>query len=376
MTISDGLEGPQSTASSCGRRARRPPRVPVPLQLPSRAALLDQVERIGGARVAGEPHPAEQEQRLEHVVVPIRRPVHRHARLEDLARRCDRGRGVREQELAGTLGRRPAAASPVAAPYSCSPQAAGSDSLTTSASRSPPVAVPAAVRPLPPDERPRARTRSSSARPSRQQAATALPSWEAQRRTRPSIVPMLSCGAPVAGQPAEHGLDGLQRPRGSPVGTPSSARATRRQSAGPHSPGCRRGGRGPPAGRRAARAPPGPRGSPRRSRPACWWSRSRPGQRPDRRLLRLEQPVDGGDRDAHVRLLHRSSALTASRRSLPTKSMSGNTLVALHGRRMPCRSVADASQDWGSSRVLRIASDFIPHRRLRRAYCRSRASRG
>ena len=41
-------------------------------------SLLEQVEAVGRARVVREPHPGEHDKRLEEVVVPERRRMHRH----------------------------------------------------------------------------------------------------------------------------------------------------------------------------------------------------------------------------------------------------------------------------------------------------------
>ncbi|HLQ55629.1 MAG TPA: hypothetical protein VK162_15320 [Streptosporangiaceae bacterium] len=87
------------------------------------------------------------------------------------------------------LAASPAAGSPVACPYSCSPQAGASDSWKEERR---PVAAGSQFHPLSGHcqairDPARERTRGSAARPSRQQAARAFPSMEAWARASPPM---------------------------------------------------------------------------------------------------------------------------------------------------------------------------------------------
>src|SRR5262249_168188 len=92
-----GWDGPQPTASTFepGEPGRPPPaagRVPAPVGAP---VLLDDVEGVGAARLGQPPEAAEHDERLQHVVVPERRP----AQLQPL--RVDRLAGARAVHVVG-----------------------------------------------------------------------------------------------------------------------------------------------------------------------------------------------------------------------------------------------------------------------------------
>src|SRR5918996_1642222 len=87
-------------------RARRlPPAAagtPAAVREPS---LLEQVDTVSCARVVREPHAGEHDQRLEEVVVPVRRRVRRHERLTDRLTADERPEeSVLEEELGGAPG--------------------------------------------------------------------------------------------------------------------------------------------------------------------------------------------------------------------------------------------------------------------------------
>src|SRR5512132_3236041 len=183
------------------RAGRLPPVATGPPAAVRAPAALQNGEGVRTAWVTGTPQPREHEQALEDVVVPVRGIVQGQPIPADDRPGTQRTKQpVLQEQLGGTQGRRTRIGLPGRAPVLEQSPRRGERLVEGRASPvRPGVAVPTAIRPLPPHQRLGQQLHPGSRpSPSREHTAKAFPSWEAWQRTSPSTVTTLErCSRPV-----------------------------------------------------------------------------------------------------------------------------------------------------------------------------------